>query len=103
MSEPKDVQVATRTSSEGAPQAEPAVQQFRSAVALLTTRERQILTLVAQGLANKAIARELCITERTVKAHLGAIFRKMHVTNRVQATLAFRQEEEAIAGSLDSG
>jgi DNA-binding NarL/FixJ family response regulator len=69
----------------------------------LTAREHQILTLVAHGLANKTIAKELSIAEGTVKAHLGAIFRKMKVTNRVQATLVFRQEQETEASSSENG
>lgn len=53
----------------------------------LTGREREVLTLVRQGLANKAIARRLGITERTVKAHLGSVFQRLGVTDRTQAAL----------------
>jgi DNA-binding NarL/FixJ family response regulator len=45
---------------------------------------------LANGSANKQIAYDLSITEATVKAHLGAIFRKFGVTNRWQALLAIR-------------
>jgi DNA-binding NarL/FixJ family response regulator len=51
----------------------------------LTTRERQVLELVAIGLRNREIARELCIAEATVENHLHSVFEKLGVTNRVQA------------------
>src|SRR5690606_36030653 len=44
---------------------------------ILTPREREIAGLVGNGASNKAIARELNITDRTVKAHLSAIFQKL--------------------------
>jgi DNA-binding NarL/FixJ family response regulator len=53
----------------------------------LTDREREVLELVAQGLANKQIARRLGITERTVKAHLTRVFATLGVTDRTQAAL----------------
>lgn len=54
---------------------------------LLTAREREIANLVGNGLANKAIAARLGITERTVKAHLGAVFSKLEVHDRLQLAL----------------
>jgi DNA-binding NarL/FixJ family response regulator len=51
----------------------------------LTERERQVLRLVASGLANKQIGRKLSISERTVKAHLTNIFNRIGVTDRMQA------------------
>lgn len=54
----------------------------------LTPREREILTLLAQGRANKDIARELALTEITIKSHLRSVYRKIGVTNRTQATAA---------------
>ncbi len=53
----------------------------------LTDRERQVLGLVAEGLANKLIARRLGISEKTVKAHLTRIFAELGVTDRTQAAL----------------
>ena len=53
----------------------------------LSPRERQVLLLVAEGLANKQIARALGITERTVKAHLGNVFRQIGVADRTSAAL----------------
>lgn len=49
---------------------------------LLTAREREITMLVCAGLANKAIARELTVSEGTVKIHLHNIFRKLEIPNR---------------------
>jgi DNA-binding NarL/FixJ family response regulator len=57
----------------------------------LTPREREVLGLVGQGMANKQIARRLEITERTVKAHLTSVFQRIGVTDRVQAALWARQ------------
>ena len=53
----------------------------------LTQREREVLGLVRRGLANKQIARQLGISERTVKAHLTSIFATIGVTDRTQAAL----------------
>ena len=54
----------------------------------LTAREREVLALLAQGLANKAIAPRLGISEHTVKAHVAAIYDKRHATNRAEAVVA---------------
>jgi two-component system, NarL family, nitrate/nitrite response regulator NarL len=51
----------------------------------LTEREEQILRLVAQGLSNKVIARQLWVTEQTVKFHLSNLYRKLDITNRTEA------------------
>lgn len=53
----------------------------------LTPREREVLRLVSTGLANKQIARRLGISERTVKAHLTAVFQRIGVADRTQAAL----------------
>jgi DNA-binding NarL/FixJ family response regulator len=54
----------------------------------LTTREQQVATLVCGGLANKAIAHELELTEGTVKQHASNIYRKLHIQNRSQLIIA---------------
>lgn len=56
----------------------------------LTTRESEVLDLVALGLANKQIASRLGIRERTVKAHLTSIFQALGVQDRTQAALWVR-------------
>lgn len=53
----------------------------------LSAREEEVLGLVATGLANKQIAATLGISERTVKAHLGSIFRQLGVADRTSAAL----------------
>jgi DNA-binding NarL/FixJ family response regulator len=53
----------------------------------LTQREHDILALLAEGRANREIAGRLYLSEKTVKAHLAAIFRKLGVTNRTQAAM----------------
>ena len=58
----------------------------------LSAREVDILTLVAAGQANKVVARELSVSEQTVKAHLRTIFQKLGVGDRTQAvTTALRR------------
>lgn len=57
----------------------------------LTVREREVLQGVCAGEPNKTIARRLGISEATVRAHLGAVFRALGVTNRTQAALAARR------------
>ena len=51
-------------------------------ISALTTREREIIHLIAKGLANKDIADRLCISEVTVRHHLTNIFDKLEVSNR---------------------
>jgi DNA-binding NarL/FixJ family response regulator len=53
----------------------------------LTDRERQVLGLLASGLANKQIARRLGISEKTVKGHLTNLFQRIGVSDRTQAAL----------------
>ncbi len=53
----------------------------------LTQREHDILALLAEGRSNREIAGALFLSEKTVKAHLAAIFRKLGVTNRTQAAM----------------
>ena len=57
----------------------------------LTQREREVLAGVCAGEANKVIARRLDISEATVRAHLGSVFRALGVANRTQAALVARQ------------
>jgi DNA-binding NarL/FixJ family response regulator len=57
----------------------------------LTSRQMRVLKLLAQGLSNKQIARELEISEITVKAHVSLIFRKLGVSNRTQAAIEARK------------
>jgi DNA-binding NarL/FixJ family response regulator len=53
----------------------------------LTPREREVLALLARGYANKRIARELGVAEKTVKTHVGHVLAKLGVSDRTQAAL----------------
>jgi NarL family two-component system response regulator LiaR len=53
----------------------------------LTPREREVLALISRGLSNKRIARELGVSEKTVKAHVGHVLAKLGVTDRTQAAV----------------
>ncbi|MEU4289015.1 response regulator transcription factor [Kribbella sp. NPDC026596] len=51
----------------------------------LTDREREVLDLVARGLTNAAIARQLVVSDKTVRNHVSNVFAKLHVANRPEA------------------
>ena len=63
----------------------------RKSMSRLTPRELEVAQMVHSGGNNKLIARELAISERTVKAHLSAIFRKLNIENRLHLALFFNQ------------
>jgi len=77
--------------SEPATPAEPAVSLEERLRKLLTERQIDVLRLLSQGKPNKVIARDLGISEGTVKIHLAAIFRALNVRNRVEAVVASRR------------
>ncbi|WLD58813.1 response regulator transcription factor [Salinispirillum sp. LH 10-3-1] len=56
----------------------------------LTDREREVALAVAAGASNKEVARQLDITERTVKAHLGVVFQKLGVRDRLHLALQLK-------------
>ena len=62
-------------------------------LASLTPQQFRVLSLVAEGLLNKQIADRLDVQERTVKAHLSAIFEKLGVRNRTHAGVVLRELE----------
>jgi DNA-binding NarL/FixJ family response regulator len=70
-------------------------QRRENPIADLTPREREVLSLVAEGLSNKGVAERLFITPRTVEAHVTSTFLKLGLTEspeshrRVLAVLAF--------------
>ena len=92
-SEPTEVLSAVRAAASGHAPLDPRVagallpSRRRDPGADLSTREREVLLLVAEGLANKQIAKRLGIAERTVKVHLGSVFRRIGVTDRTSAAL----------------
>jgi len=57
----------------------------------LTSRETEVLNLISDGLSNKAIARRLGISEKTVKSHLTRVFAELGVSDRTQAALWARE------------
>ena len=69
-------------------------------LAALTARQREILSLVAEGLANARIAKRLFLTESTVKQHLGAAYKHLGVKNRAQAARLF---EASLGGGGPEG
>ena len=56
-------------------------------IAKLTTREQEVLKLIAKGYSNREIAEELYITERTVKNHVNSILRQLNLRDRTQAAI----------------
>ena len=57
----------------------------------LTQRQEEVFRILISGASNKEIARRLDISERTVKAHLSAIFRKLNIANRLHLALFFNE------------
>ena len=95
-SEPSEVTRAIRAAHDGEALLDPVVAARlvreitdppASAQDRLTPRERQVLALIARGLPNKLIARELEISEKTVKTHVGHVLEKLGVSDRTQAAL----------------
>lgn len=92
--EPDELTRAVRAAAQGDapldPRAGRALLSDRTATSpadALSEREREVLSMVAEGLPNKLIARRLGISEKTVKAHLTSVFRRIDVTDRTQAAL----------------
>ncbi len=92
-SDPTDLVSAVRSAARGHAPLDPRV-----ATALLPTaevplseqlsaRERQVLLLLTRGLSNRQIGRDLGIAERTVKVHVGSLFRRIGVADRTSAAL----------------
>lgn len=97
-SDPRDVISAVRQAAAGHVPIDARVaqallpgSQTSAAGHTLSGREAEVLSLVAQGMANKQIARQLGISERTVKAHLGKVFRQIGVADRTSAALWARE------------
>jgi NarL family two-component system response regulator LiaR len=97
-SEPADLVEAIRQVHRGEPSLQPSIAQKvlrelqRPASRPpspdpLTVREMEVLRLVAKGMSNSEIAQQLVVTEATVRTHVSNILGKLHLANRVQATL----------------
>jgi DNA-binding NarL/FixJ family response regulator len=92
--EPAELERAIRAAARGEAPLDPkaarallSARAERAPAAGLSTREREVLSMVAEGLPNKLIARRLGISEKTVKAHLTSVYRQIGVTDRTQAAL----------------
>lgn len=96
--DPETLATAIRDVSQDRPSLHPAVasQLMRHAAeplgAELTAREREVLSLLTEGLANKQIAIRLKISDKTVKTHVSSVIAKLGVADRTQAAvLALRR------------
>ena len=74
-----------------------------AALSSLTPHQFRVLMMLGEGLLNKQIAFQLGVSEATIKAHVTAILRKMHVNNRTQAVLAVERLRITAPGLLDPG
>ena len=91
---PDDLAAVVREASRGtifhAPPTPPGQRRLRGAGRRWCpgshSRELEVLTLAAEGLANKQIAQRLWVTPKTIKFHLSNVFRKLDVSNRTEAT-----------------
>jgi len=109
---PADIVDAVRRVAAGEPMLSPAVvatliervkkqqepgraARARQRLTLLTDREREIADAVARGLSNAQIASELYLSVPTVKAHVGHVFSKLGVDNRVQVAICVLDAAEA--------
>jgi DNA-binding NarL/FixJ family response regulator len=96
-SDADDVAAAVRAAHRGELQIDPVVARRLMSplregrgidrISELTSRELDVLRLVAAGEPNKQIAAELAISERTARTHVSRILRKLHLTSRTQAAL----------------
>ena len=96
---PQDLAKAIRMARDGDPLLHPDVARRlmdhvshpeppgAAALARLTAREVEVLRLIARGLANKEIARELVLSEKTVKTHVSNLLQKLDLGDRTQAAL----------------
>ena len=73
-----------------------------AALSSLTPHQFRVLMMLGEGLLNKQIAFQLGVSEATIKAHVTAILRKMHVNNRTQAVLAVERLRITAPGLLDA-
>jgi NarL family two-component system response regulator LiaR len=95
--EPKELARAVRAAHAGEALLDPVVAARlvetlaadgeRDPIDRLTPREREVLVLIGRGFPNKRIARELGVTEKTVKTHVGHVLAKLGVTDRTQAAV----------------
>jgi DNA-binding NarL/FixJ family response regulator len=90
----------TRTVIDRMAQQPPPDPRAHKRIEELTPREREVLELIARGLANAEIARELFVEESTVKTHVKRILMKLHARDRVQAVIFAYESGLVRAGAL---
>jgi DNA-binding NarL/FixJ family response regulator len=76
---------------------------IRTILDQLCAREREIVTYVVHGLANREIAERLCISERTVSTHIVNIYEKLNVHSRAELTVLVRAADRLIEAGLRAG
>jgi DNA-binding NarL/FixJ family response regulator len=81
----------------------PAARGREVAPPILSAREKQILRLVIDGLANKEIAAQLWVAESTVKCHLSAVFQKLGVRSRAEAATVALSDANRAGLGLEPG
>jgi len=95
--DPRDLIAAVRSAAQGYAPLDPRVARALlptttvSPADGLSVRELQVLRLIGKGMANKQIGRALGISERTVKVHVGHVFRQIAVSDRTSAALWGKQ------------
>jgi len=80
--------------------AEPATEVGEEDTPGLTPRQREVLTLVARGLKYKEVGAALCLSESTIKYHMGEILERLHLRNRAQA-IAYAARSGLAEGDLN--
>ncbi|MFC5909202.1 response regulator [Streptacidiphilus monticola] len=81
----------------------PAEPAARRALAPLTPREREVLTLVGRGLSNSELATALTLSEATVKTHVARIFSKLNLRDRAQAVVLAYETGLVTPGTRSTG
>ena len=79
------------THSKPAPSSKSSQNRLAEALKTLSSREKEVVTRIRTGESNRQIAEHLFISERTVKAHLSSIFKKLNMSDRLQLVIYLQQ------------
>ena len=69
-----------------------AEEYIREQGSVLTPREKEVLQYLIEGNGNKEIADRLCVSPETIKSHIKNIYRKLNVTNRIEAVKVIMEQ-----------